>query len=412
MSTTTDPIEEREAPSPDEEPEERSTRRLLVTLLVILGLAALALLVLLLWLLRPATPAPPPGQPAGYPIQVITTIYGYGQASDQLLKTPLGASFDADGNVWISDTGQSRVEEYTNGGDYIRTIGESGDGRLYSPFGIAIDQERSLVYVADMGNHAVQIFSTDGGYVGQIPSPDQKGKVFGRDGFIPYDVELYGGRVIVASANGLYWFDQDGRVVAYWGGSVHGTPMRGDIPGFFNFPDSFVVDQSTGWVYVADSANRRVVAIDQDGIVRWVSGTPDTGGKITSFWQLPRSITIGPDGNLYVVDTFRFNPKGMGTGHIVVLSKDGELLSEFGAAGTADGDFNYPEQISTGPDGLWAIADRENNRVVVFKLITPYPQVDDLLAHRYPDSFSKPDHAWVTPPPTPPELNASASASP
>ena len=73
----------------------------------------------------------------------------------------------------------------------------------------------------------------------------------------------------------------------------------------------------------------------------------------------------------------------MGTGHIVVLSPDGELLSEFGRTGTEDGSFRFPEQLESGPDGLWALADRENHRVAIFRLPTPYPNVSELELPRY-----------------------------
>jgi sugar lactone lactonase YvrE len=401
MATTTEPREEEQQQAPEPEGGDRSTRRMLVVLAVILGLGAVALLALLLWLLRPEDTSGP-AEVAGYPIDVVTNIYGFGDGENEQLQQPLGTAFDGDGNVWISNSGQSRVEQYTSGGDYLRTVGDDPNtGTLYSPYGIAVDTERNIVYVADMGGEAVQLYSTDGNWIGKFPADDQDPKVFGTDGFTPYHVGLLNGRVIVSTATGLFFFDQEGHVVATWAGTDDGKPIRGSADGFFNFPDSFVTDPATGWIYVADTMNRRVVALDQDGFVKWTSGTPDEGGKITSFWELPRSITIGSDGNLYVIDTFRFDQKGMGTGHIVVLSKDGELLSEFGRAGTGDGDFNYPDQLSAGPDGLWAVADRENNRVVVFRLLTPYPAVDDLLQHRYEPGFSQPDFAWVTPPPTP-----------
>ena len=259
------------------------------------------------------------------------------------------------------------------------------------------------------GGEAVQLYTTDGNWISTFPAADQKPKVFGTDGFTPYHVGLLNGRVIVSTADGLYFFDQDGKVIARWGGTYKGENLRGAGPGVFNFPDSFVTDPATGDIYVTDTMNRRVLAIDQNGFWKWDSGTPDENGKITSFWQLPRGIAIGPDdGNLYVIDTFRFDQKGMGTGHVVVLSKDGQLLSEFGRAGTSDGDFNYPDQLAAGPDGLWAVADRENNRVVVFRLHTPYPAVDDLLARRYDKGFSTPDNVWVTPPPVPSEQNTTA----
>lgn len=78
----------------------------------------------------------------------------------------------------------------------------------------------------------------------------------------------------------------------------------------------------------------------------------------------------------------------MGTGHILVLSSDGGLLSEFGRARTNDGDFRFPEQLASGPNGLWAIADRENNRVVLFTLSKLYPKVDDILSGKYGPGLS------------------------
>jgi DNA-binding beta-propeller fold protein YncE len=407
MATTTEPREDEQQGAPEGGDDgDRSTRRMLVVLAVILGVGAVALLALLLWLLRPES-ATGPEEVAGYPIDVVTNIYGYGEAANEQLRQPLGVAFDAGGNVWIANSGRSRVEEYASDGTYIRSIGtDPNAGTLFSPYGVAVDTERNIVYVADMGGEAVQLYTTDGNWITRFPAAEQDPKVFGADGFTPYHVGLLNGRVIVSTADGLYFFDQDGMVVARWGGTYKHRHLRGSGPGVFNFPDSFVTDPATGWIYVTDTMNRRVIAVDPDGFWKWVSGTPDKDGKITSFWQLPRGIAMGADGNLYVIDTFRFDQTGMGTGHVVVLSKDGQLLSEFGRAGTADGDFNYPDQLASGPDDLWAVADRENNRVVVFRLLTPYPAVDDLLARRYEPGFSRPDNVWVTPPPAPPEQTA------
>ncbi|HZD16637.1 MAG TPA: hypothetical protein VE669_00700 [Actinomycetota bacterium] len=403
MGTTTETIERRQEPERPPEEDDRSTRRLLKGLLGLLGVGALALLGLLLWLLRPESQAAPQG-PAGYPIQVVTTIYGHGESPDTFVTWPLGVAFDAAGNVWISNTGQGRVEQYTSDGGYIRAVGEErGPGELGAPYGLAFDQARDRVYVADPARGVVQVFTgSTGGYVGHLPADDQDLGVFGADGFTPYDVELSGGRIVVSSNDGLYFFDDNGHVVARWGGATRkGENLRGNKLGAFNFPDAFAVDADTGRIYVADTLNRRVVALGSAGRWRWVSGSPDADQEITSFWQLPRGIEVGPDGNLYVVDTFRADAEGMGTGHLVVLSPDGDLLSEFGRAGTADGSFSFPEQLASGPDGLWAIADRENNRVVVFRLLTPYPEVDDAYAERYPATFRDLATEAVTSTPSP-----------
>lgn len=392
MVTTQEPTTEPPVAEPEND-EDRSTRRLLVGLLILLGVAAVALLALLLWLLRPDAAGPGAEGPGGYPIEVVTTIYGYGETAGEQMRTPLGVEMDPDGNVWISNSGRSRVEVYTSDGGFIRQLGdEKGPGQLFAPYGLAVDANAGRVYVADYGARAVQVFTTEGEYVGHFPDDRQDLGAFGADGFSPYDVEIVEGRVAVASNDGIYFFDGDGMVVARWGGlDRKGEPIRGAEWGQLNFPDAMTLDPETGRLFVADAMNRRVVAIDRDGTWAWAAGTPDEAGQLTGFWQLPRGIEVGPDGNVYVIDTFRTDVDGMGTGHFVVLSKDGDLLSEFGRMGADDGSFSFPEQLTSGPDGLWAIADRENDRVVVFRLITPYPEVDDILGEKYPDGFQTPD---------------------
>lgn len=405
MPTPTEPLQEElpEELAPEEPSEDRSTRRLLVAMLVILGVAAIALLGLLLWLLRPGPAPPAPSGPAGYPIHVVTEITGHGTAPADLIRTPLGVAFDDEGNLWIANTGQSRVDVYRPDGTFLRSVGGTpGPGALYTPYGIAQDPDTGRVYVADYAGRSVLVYSPTGGYVDRFPAADQDLGVFGPDGFTPYDVQVMGGRIVVSSNDGLYFFDQGGHVVARWGYTYRGENVRGVELGMFNFPDAFVVDEAHGRVYVADTLNRRIVALDAQGRWLWVSGLPDAKGRIRGFWQLPRGIELGPDGNLYVVDTFRFDQKGMGTGHIVVLSPEGELLSEFGRAGNGTGEFSFPEHLAYSPvDDLWAIADRENQRVVVFRLETPYPKVDDLQAPKYAKGLTRPEDVWATPTPSP-----------
>jgi DNA-binding beta-propeller fold protein YncE len=391
-----------EAQALPEERRDRTARRLLKALLVLLLVAALGLAGLLVWLLRPEPEPTPPGQAAGYPIHVVATIYGFGTDPADQIRTPLGVTFDSQGNVWVSDTGRSRVEEYTADGGFIQVFGQDkGPGQLYSPYGIAVDSSRDLVYVADYGARLVQAYSTSGQYVTHFPADDQDMAVFGPDGFSPFDVQVVDGRVVVSSNDGLYFFDTAGHVVARWGATHKGQNVRGVDMGMFNFPDSFVADPKTGRIYVADTLNRRIVALDRDGRWLWVSGRPDAKGKIRGFWQLPRGIQLGPDGNLYVIDTFRYDPKGMGAGHVVVLSPEGKLLSEFGRGGSDDGAFEFPEQIAFNGSDLWAVADRENHRVVIFRLSTPYPKVSDLETPKYDKMLLHPKDVFATPQPAP-----------
>jgi hypothetical protein len=97
----------------------------------------------------------------------------------------------------------------------------------------------------------------------------------------------------------------------------------------------------------------------------------------------------------------------MGTGHIVVLSPDGSLRSEFGRTGYQDGSFSFPDQITFDSQDLWAMADRENNRVVIFRLHTPYPPPDEIEAKKYEGMLSTVANTWSTP-----KKDQEASATP
>ncbi|GBD83881.1 serine/threonine-protein kinase PknD [bacterium BMS3Abin02] len=355
-------------------------RRLLWLLLALLGAAAVGLGVLIVFLLRPSE-APTSStilQSAGCPMTIERSIYGIGTDPGDLLLRPMGVALDPDGNVWVADTGHARLLEFDATGTFIR---EAGEGRLTSPYGLAFDETGSRLYVADWNAHQVLVFSGDGRYIESYPAPDQDLSVFGPVGFTPFEVRAWGAFIVVSSNDGLYFFDRDGKVVDYWG-----TGTRSREVGGFNFPDAFDIDPELGRFYVADTLNRRVVALDETGNVLWVSGQPDEQGKIVGFWELPRSVAVGPDGNVYVVDTFRFQNECAGTGHIVVLSPEGDLIGEFGAGGPGEDTFNFPEKLAIASNGVFAIADRENGRIALFRL-DGLPRVDESETKLYAKSF-------------------------
>lgn len=388
MTTTADTLvaEPCPEPAPDRD-DDRRLRRVLVVLTAVLVAAAAGMLVLLVVLLKPSPHGPKvAGRRIGYPIVVTRSLYGTGKGVDKAFVRPLGVTFDAAGHLWVADTGRSRVVEFSATGTVLRTIGTAkGQGRVVSPYGLAVDPSSGRVYVADWTSRRVFEFSAGGRFLRHLPAPDQDMKVFGHDGFTPYDVHVDGGKVIVSSNDGLYFFDRTGHVVQRFGGDVAGTAV-----GSFNFPDAFTVDARSGRVYVADTLNRRVVALARDGTVLWVSGVPDAGGKIVGFWQLPRGIAVGADGRIYVVDTFRFSDIGVGVGHVVVLSADGALVSEFGRAGSEDDSFNFPEHLASGPGGQWAVADREHGRILEFRLDGELPPAKSPDPETYTKSFTAP----------------------
>lgn len=76
---------------------------------------------------------------------------------------PTGVAVDKDGNVFVSDTWNDRIEEFDADGNFIMTFGKAGDGPGYlaRPKGIAIDADGHL-WVADAVQDRVQVFTPEG----------------------------------------------------------------------------------------------------------------------------------------------------------------------------------------------------------------------------------------------------------
>lgn len=76
---------------------------------------------------------------------------------------PAGVAVDQDGNVYVSDTWNNRIEVFDADGQFIRAFGKAGDGPGYfaRPKGIAIDGDGHL-WVADAVQNRIQVFTPEG----------------------------------------------------------------------------------------------------------------------------------------------------------------------------------------------------------------------------------------------------------
>jgi DNA-binding beta-propeller fold protein YncE len=164
---------------------------------------------------------------------------------------PWGVAVDREGNVYVTDTSNSRVQKFKSDGTPLLKWGRDGsyDGAFYFPRGIAVDFAGN-VYVADEGNHRIQKFDSRGSFLikwgregsgpGQFKSPwgvacDKLGYVY----------------VVDSGNHRIQKFDSNGTFICSWGN-------RGITEGQLNFPYGIAVD-AEGYVYVVDSGNNRVI---------------------------------------------------------------------------------------------------------------------------------------------------------
>jgi uncharacterized protein (TIGR03663 family) len=112
-----------------------------------------------------------------------------------------------------------------------------------------------------------------------------------------------------------------------------------------------------GTIYALDTWNHRAVAVTPRGEVRHLWGRPASSldnPDLTAFWG-PRAIALDHQGQLLISDT--------GTGRIIRLSPQGELLRIAGGLGRQEGRFLEPTGLAPRPDGGVWVADVGNARL-------------------------------------------------
>ncbi|HIM49197.1 MAG TPA: 6-bladed beta-propeller, partial [Dehalococcoidia bacterium] len=72
---------------------------------------------------------------------------------------PQGLAIDGEGNVYVSEYGNDRIQVFDPQGRFLRKWESegNGDGEFSQPQGLAIDSDGD-VYVSDQGNHRILVF--------------------------------------------------------------------------------------------------------------------------------------------------------------------------------------------------------------------------------------------------------------
>ncbi len=173
------------------------------------------------------------------------------------LERPTGIALDRErARIYLADTSHTKSEQHTVkifnlSGELLGTIGGEkgeGPGQFLFPTYLAVDPGGNL-YVTDTLNSRVQVFDPDGKYV---KSFGQRGTAWGMFDK-PKGVALDGfGNVYVVDSgwSNVQIFNQKGQVLLFFGG-------RGPIPGMLKNPTAIAIDGNNR-IYVADYLNHRV----------------------------------------------------------------------------------------------------------------------------------------------------------
>jgi len=263
-----------------------------------------------------------------------TGINGYNgdniQATAAQLNMPISVKCDQHGNLYISDSHNSRIRKIDITTGIISTIagngtaGYAGDGgpstasTLNSTAGICFDKHDNL-YICDWYNHCIRKinntgiittfagngsngFSGDGGpathaqlfYPNDITS-DDTGNIYILD-FANYRIRKVDtfGNIYTIAGNGSYGYSGDG-----------GTAVNAE----FHFLEyGLLFDTVSHNLYVNDFYNDRIRRIDKHGIISTIAGTGVVGysgdGGLATAAQInhPGVANLDTCGNLYFCD--------------------------------------------------------------------------------------------------------------
>jgi hypothetical protein len=144
------------------------------------------------------------------------TIGGFG-ISRRSFNGPMDVAHDAEGNYFVLDAGNNRVQKFTERDRFELQWGSSGssEGEFSKPRAIIVDPE-DFVYVVDSGNHRIQKFDSEGEFLASLGSLGAAPGKFNTPIDMTFDSE---GNVFVLDAGNtrIQKFDPSGIFVDEWG---------------------------------------------------------------------------------------------------------------------------------------------------------------------------------------------------
>ncbi len=290
---------------------------------------------------------PPTTPVAGPDGQVIVGNPGPGRGQ---FASPAGLAVDGQGNLYVADTDNNRIQKFDGDGNFQGAFGSAGgqDGQFNGPWGVAVDRDGNI-YVADTWNHRIQKFN----------SSFQFQKAWGT-AFLevgkrePGPLELFGPRSVAVDASGNVWvtdtgnkrvlkFDSDGNFTAQYGGSGSG-------PSQFEEPVGITIAPN-GEILVADTWNRRIQRFSPEF---------EYLGEISVESWGSQNVTDKP--YLAVLSDGRVVASDPANGVVLVFDSDGRKVASWKASVSAT-EVSRPVGVAAGSTGDVWVSDGSTGQV-------------------------------------------------
>ncbi len=270
----------------------------------------------------------------------------FGGAPGQF-NVPRGVCVAHDGTVYVADVVNCRVQVFTTEGALLRQWGSYGDapGLFKAPHGLALDHEERIL-VSDIATCRIQKFTPDGQV---IVSFGERGTAPGQFGGASTTIVSGPMGIAVAPDGSLYVADPGNDRVQHFTseGVFISTFTTVSDAGTLGEPRGVSIDRD-GDIVVCDPQAERVARYSPDGALKAMWGC--CGAYV--------DVHEDPDGLAWALDT--------DSGLFQVYHTVGTYAGNWGASGANLGQFLRPEGFAFGPHGTLYVADTGSNRIQKF----------------------------------------------
>ncbi len=246
----------------------------------------------------------------------------FGFTKDGKLFKPQNLAADDEQNIYVTDSGNARVQKFTSDGKFLLSWGTNGkeDGQFLIPAGIATFE--NFVYVLDEKQYTVQKFDSDGNFILKWGEFGSKSGEFSSPKGIEVDSN---GIVYVADTKNhrIQQFTADGEFISSFG-------KYGFTDGGLKTPIDIAINGN--FIYVSDPGNNKIEKYTSDGIFLKTFDNSFAGRSIT-----PGGLVTDPDGNIYLVDSINQR--------ILKIDSEGNTITVWGTLGNGKGKFLQPTDL-------------------------------------------------------------------